>query len=102
MKAFEGCDAVIHLGAIPNPVGKDDWKVYSNNVNSAFNGFHAAGKLGIKRLCYASSVNAIGLAYSKQPLHFDYFPIDEDAPQRPTDAYALAKEEAECHDWMGE
>ncbi|KAK5550395.1 hypothetical protein LTR46_011605, partial [Exophiala xenobiotica] len=95
VKAFEGCDAVIHLAAIPNPVGKDDWKVHSNNVNSAFNGFHAASKLGIKRLCYASSVNAIGLAYSNQPLHFDYFPIDEDAPQRPTDAYALAKEEAE-------
>lgn len=95
VKAFKGCDAVIHLAAIPNPVDKDNWKVHNNNVNSAFNGFHAAGKLGIKKVCYTSSVNAIGLLYSNGPLHFDYFPIDEDAPQRPTDPYTLAKEEAE-------
>ncbi|KAK2755561.1 hypothetical protein FQN54_006501 [Arachnomyces sp. PD_36] len=95
LNAFKGCDAVIHLAAIPDPVNKDDWKVHNNNVNAAFNGFHASGKLGIKRVCYASSVNAIGLAYSNRPLRFDYFPIDEDAPQRPTDSYALAKQEAE-------
>lgn len=41
-----------------------DGQVHSNNVNSAFNGFRAAGELGIKRICYASSVNAIGLAYT--------------------------------------
>ena len=95
LAAFKGCDAVIHLAAIPNPVDKDDWKVHGNNVNAAFNGFRAAAELGIKRFCYASSVNAIGLAYANQPLRFDYFPIDEDYPQNPTDAYALAKQEAE-------
>lgn len=95
IEAFKGCDALIHLAAVPDPVGKADWYVHSNNVNAAFNGFHAAGRLGIKRICYASSVNAIGLAFSNRPLRFDYFPIDEDAPQRPTDAYALAKAEAE-------
>ncbi|KAL5335733.1 hypothetical protein BJX70DRAFT_390464 [Aspergillus crustosus] len=95
VEAFKGCDAVIHLAAMPDPVGKADWKVHNNNVNSAFNGFHAAASLGIKRVCYASSVNAIGLSYSNRPLQFDYFPIDENAPQRPTDSYALAKEEAE-------
>ncbi|KUJ07896.1 putative UDP-galactose 4-epimerase [Mollisia scopiformis] len=95
LKAFMGCDAVIHLAAIPNPVDIEDWKVHSNNVNSAFNGFRAAADLGIKRFCYASSVNAIGLAYANQPLSFDYFPIDEDYPHKPTDAYALAKQESE-------
>lgn len=94
-KALEGCEALIHLAAIPDPKGKDDWKVHNNNVNSAFNGFYAAAMRGIKRVCYASSVNAIGLSYSNRPLHFDYFPIDEDAPVHPTDAYALAKDEAE-------
>lgn len=95
VKAFKGCDAVIHLAALPNPVGKEDWQVHSNNVNSAFNGLRAAAELGITRFCYASSVNAIGLAYANQPLHFDYFPIDEAAPANPTDSYALAKQEAE-------
>lgn len=105
VKAFKGCDAVIHLAAIPNPVDKEDWKVHSNNVNSCFNGLRAAAECGIKKFCYASSVNAIGLAYANKPLQFDYFPIDEDYPQRPTDAYALAKQEAEIQcksfaDWF--
>lgn len=95
LKAFRGCEAVIHLAAIPNPVDKPDSDVHSNNVNSAFNGFRAAGELGIKKICYASSVNAIGLAYANQPLQFDYFPIDEDYAPQPTDSYALAKSEAE-------
>ncbi|RYP10577.1 hypothetical protein DL764_000547 [Monosporascus ibericus] len=95
VEAFRGCDAVIHLAAIPDPVGKPDHVVHANNVNSAFNGLRAAGELGIKRFCYASSVNAIGLAYANQPLRFPYFPIDEDYPPNPTDAYALAKREAE-------
>lgn len=107
IEAFKGCDAIIHLAAVPDPVGKANWYVHNNNVNAAFNGFHAAGELGIKRVCYASSVNAIGLAFANKPLHFDYFPIDEDAPQRPTDAYALAKAEAEYQarcftDWFPE
>ncbi|PSN70542.1 NAD(P)-binding protein [Corynespora cassiicola Philippines] len=95
LAALKGCDALIHLAAIPNPVGKPDWLVHQNNVQSAFNGFRACGQLGIKRICYASSVNAIGLAYANQPLAFPYFPIDEDYPPNPTDSYALAKREAE-------
>lgn len=106
VKAFQGCDAVIHLAAIPNPVDKDDHKVHANNVNSAFIGMRAAAEIGIKRFAYVSSVNAIGLAYANRPLeHFDYFPIDEEAKQRPTDSYALAKAEAEVQahafvDWF--
>jgi nucleoside-diphosphate-sugar epimerase len=105
LDAFQGCDAIIHLAAIPNPVDKDDAKVHNNNVNSAFNGFRAAGKLGIKKIAYASSVNAIGLAYANRPLHFDYFPLDEDCPTHPTDSYALAKNETELQarafvDWF--
>lgn len=93
--AFQGCDALIHLAAIPTPVGQEDAMVHNNNTNSAFNGFRAAAALGITKMAYASSVNAIGLAYANQPLKFDYFPIDEEAPSRPTDAYALAKIETE-------
>ena len=105
VSAFKGCDSLIHLAAIPNPVDKDDWKVHNNNVNAAFNGFRAAAELGIKRVCFASSVNAIGLAFANRPLRFDYFPLDEEHPSRPTDAYALSKQEAEVQakafvDWF--
>lgn len=33
VKAFSGCDALIHLAAIPNPVDKSDSLVHNNNVN---------------------------------------------------------------------
>ncbi|CAD6576165.1 MAG: hypothetical protein CYPHOPRED_005933 [Cyphobasidiales sp. Tagirdzhanova-0007] len=95
LEAFKGADAVIHLAAIPNPEGQDDYIVHNNNVNSAFIALRAAGELGIKKFCLASSVNAIGLAYANQPLKFDYFPMDEKVSYRPTDSYALAKQEAE-------
>ena len=51
--------------------------------------------MGIKKICYASLVNAIRLAYANQALKFEYFPIDEDYPLGPTDLYFLAKQEAE-------
>ncbi|RMY05802.1 hypothetical protein D0868_03849 [Hortaea werneckii] len=95
LNAVKRSDAIIHLAAIPNPVDKQDANVHNNNVDSAFNGFRAAAELGIKTISYASSVNAIGLAYANQPLHFDYFPLDEEAASKPTDSYALAKQEAE-------
>ncbi|KAF1964660.1 PIN domain-like protein [Bimuria novae-zelandiae CBS 107.79] len=95
LKAFKGGDAVIHLAAIPNPVGKSDSLIHANNVNSAFNSFRACGELGIKKICYASSVNADGLAYANQPLKFKYFLIDEEYPPNPTDVYALAKIQTE-------
>ncbi|KAL5385870.1 hypothetical protein PMIN02_008700 [Paraphaeosphaeria minitans] len=66
-----------------------------NNVQSAFNGFHACRELGIKKICYSYWVNATGLAYADQPLRFKYFPIAENYPPNPTDAYALAKIEVE-------
>src|SRR5579872_1688017 len=53
--AFAGADAVIHLGAIPAPVGRPPERVYSNNVLSTFNVFEAAASLGIRRVVYASS-----------------------------------------------
>ncbi|KAK4183022.1 hypothetical protein QBC35DRAFT_456716 [Podospora australis] len=93
--AIKDCDAFIHLAAVPDPVDKPDHFVHQTNVCSAFNGFRAAAEVGIKRICYASSVNTIGLVYSNQPLNFPYFPIDEEYTPLPTDAYALAKQEAE-------
>lgn len=96
VNAIRDCEALIHLAAVPNPLSMPDWQVHQNNVCSAFNGFRAAGEVGIRKICYASSVNAIGLAYSQQPLSLPYFPIDEEEyPCTPSDSYALAKLEAE-------
>ncbi len=92
--ALHGCDAVIHLAAIRSPVGWPAHVVYTNNTVSNYNVLEAAGVLGIRKVCLASSVNAIGLGYSREPT-FDYFPVDENHPTRAEDCYSLSK-------WCGE
>jgi UDP-glucose 4-epimerase len=88
--AFAGCDAMIHMAAIPNPGRDPDHVVHNNNVVGSYNALRAAAEQGIRRVCQASSVNAIGLAYSRNPRH-DYFPIDEDHPNHAEDPYSLSK-----------
>lgn len=85
-----GCDALIHMAAIPSPFRDPDHIVHNNNVVGSYNALRAAAEHGIKRVCQASSVNAIGLSYSRTP-RFDYFPIDEAHPNHSEDAYSLSK-----------
>lgn len=56
----------------------------------SYNVLCAAVDLGIKHVCQASSINAIGAAYSRAP-RFDYFPIDEEHPTYNEDPYSLSK-----------
>ena len=87
---FAGCDAMIHMAAIPHPVKEPNHIVHNNNVVGSYNALRAAVENNIKRICQASSVNAIGQAYSRVP-RYDYFPIDEDHPNYAEDPYALSK-----------
>ncbi len=88
--AFAGCDALIHLAAIPHPGNHPDHVVHNNNVVGSYNAMRAAVESGVLRICQASSVNAIGQAYSRAP-RYDYFPIDEAHPNHAEDAYSLSK-----------
>ncbi|MCU0907283.1 MAG: NAD(P)-dependent oxidoreductase [Rhodobacteraceae bacterium] len=88
--AFAGCDAMIHMAAIPNPQNDPAHVVHNANVVGSYNALCAAVETGITRLCQASSVNAIGQAYSRHP-RYDYIPIDEDHPNHAEDPYALSK-----------
>jgi nucleoside-diphosphate-sugar epimerase len=87
---FAGCDAVIHMAAIPVPGRHPDHVVHNNNVVGSYNVLQAAAENGIKRVCQASSVNAIGHAFSRKP-RYDYFPIDEAHPNYSEDPYSLSK-----------
>ncbi len=89
-QAVRGCEALVHLAAIPAPGRQPDHVVHNNNVVSSYNALRAAAQLGIKRVCQASSVNATGLAYSRWP-RFDYFPLDERHPTYNEDPYSLSK-----------
>ncbi|MGP8205478.1 MAG: NAD-dependent epimerase/dehydratase family protein [Acidimicrobiales bacterium] len=90
LAALEGCDALVHLAAFAGPGHAPAWAVHHNNVMASYNALHAAAGLGIGRICQASSVNAIGGAYSRAP-RFDYFPVDEVHPSYTEDAYSLSK-----------
>ncbi|WP_426230742.1 NAD-dependent epimerase/dehydratase family protein [Pararhizobium sp. DWP3-4] len=90
VSAFSGCDALIHMAAIPSPRGLLDHQVHANNVVGSYNAMRAAVDAGISRICQGSSVNAIGLAYAKER-RFDYFPVDELHPPYFDEGYSLSK-----------
>lgn len=90
LASFAGCDALIHMAAIPSPFQHPDHIVHNNNVTGSYNALRAAVEQGITRICQASSVNAIGLSFSRES-HFDYFPIDERHPPYNEEPYGLSK-----------
>jgi nucleoside-diphosphate-sugar epimerase len=89
-QALHGCDALVHLAAIPSPRAHPDHVVHNNNVVCSYNALSAAVRLGISRVCQASSINAVGGAYSRWP-HYDYFPLDEQHLTYNEDPYSLSK-----------
>ncbi len=90
--AAVGCDALIHLAAIPNPYRHPDEVVFLNNVGATYNALQAAMTVGIRRALIASSVSAYGMAWARPTFPPRYAPIDEDHPFLPKDPYALSKE----------
>lgn len=88
--AFRDCDAVVHMAAFPAPGIASVYDTHNNNVTGSYNALCAAVALGIKKVCQASSINAIGAAYSRAP-RFDYFPVDEKHPTYNEDPYSLSK-----------
>lgn len=89
-QALAGCEAVIHLAAINGPGRHPDHVVHDNNVLASYHVLLASAELGIRRVCQASSVNAIGGRFSVSP-RFDYFPVDELHPAYVEDPYSLSK-----------
>jgi nucleoside-diphosphate-sugar epimerase len=88
--AFAGCDAVIHMAALPRPGLAPEHVTHNNNVVGSYNALHAAIAHGIRRICQASSVNAIGLSYSRAS-HLHYLPVDEKHPNSSEEPYSLSK-----------
>ena len=84
----ERFDAVVHLGAIPAPGIRTDVATFHNNMNSTFNVFWAAVRLGIRRIVYASSETVLGLPFDAPP---PYIPVDEEYAARPESVYSIVK-----------
>ncbi len=90
-KATEGCNMVMHVGAI------HPWKKYADeeyldiNIKGTWNVLSAAQESGIKKVVYTSSIWARG----HLPNTPDFFPIDERTKRPPNELYGLTK-------WVGE
>lgn len=90
-EVIRGCQAVVHLAAIPNPVNDTPEQIFTINCAGTFNVFQAAAEEGIKRVVQASSINATGQFFGIGPLPLYYLPMDEDHPVSSTDAYSFSK-----------
>jgi nucleoside-diphosphate-sugar epimerase len=90
--AMAGCEAVVHLGAIPGPDMYPDEVVFTNNTLSTFAVLQAASLLGVSRAVVASSGSALGMAWAPRPFPPLYVPVDEDHPLLAQDPYGLSKE----------
>jgi nucleoside-diphosphate-sugar epimerase len=92
---MRGCQAVIHLAAISGPQLARGTRVFEVNCAGTFNVFEAAAAEGIRRVVQASSINALGCAFSLTDISPRYFPIDEAHPSFTTDPYSFSKEVTE-------
>ncbi len=81
-------DALVHLAAIPAPGLSPDIETFRNNIVTTFSVFHAAIRLGIRNIVYASSETVLGLPFDTPP---PYVPVDEEYAARPESVYSLVK-----------
>lgn len=87
-----GCDAIVHLAAIPSTRAHPNETLFDINVAGTYNVFEAASRAGVKRIAQASSINAIGGYWGNDDRQYAYFPFDEVLPLHTTDAYSLSKQ----------
>lgn len=79
---IEGADMVIHFGAYVDEKPFED--LLGPNFVGAYNVWEAAYRHGARRVVYASSIHAVGMAESNSG-------VDTDTPHRPDTFYGLAK-----------
>lgn len=91
VQAMAGCRSVVHLGAIPRPGGVPDTVVFATNTQATFSVVTAASLVGAAPVVLASSLSALGSAWSPTPTTPAYAPVDEAHPLTPADAYGLSK-----------
>jgi nucleoside-diphosphate-sugar epimerase len=88
---LDGADAVIHLAAMAAQRVLPSAKTFLTNVSMTWNVLEAAARLGIRRVVLASSVQVNYSITPRNPLRFQYLPLDEDHPVIPHEDYGLSK-----------
>jgi len=91
----QGCDILIHIAAIPRPIGRAGGDVFRINMGAVYAALEGARLARVKRFIYASSFSVLGYPFFEKPIQPAYLPIDEDHPIQAQDIYATSK-------WLGE
>ncbi len=99
--ALEGAAAVVHLANVPAPGLSTPAVTFNANTTMNFNVFHAAARLHLRRVVWASSETTVGVPFGVGPseesfMEADgppprYAPVDEDHYPVATNTYALSK-----------
>jgi nucleoside-diphosphate-sugar epimerase len=95
-KAVAGQDAVVHLAGLAGLDQGTAEEIYTANTLGTFLVMEAAGRAGVIKLVYASSINAFGLPLNPHPVLPSRYPWDEDEPAVIGDAYSLSKQANEA------
>ena len=88
-KAASGCDAVVHLAAIPDDSEGTPAEIMATNVFGTWNVLSAAEEADAKRVVYFSSIQATGLYQGHNDP--EYLPLDDDHPSYARSAYSVSK-----------
>lgn len=88
-RAIQGCEAVVHLAAIPFDMERQDELILDTNLRGTWNILLAAEEAGVRRVVHVSSINALGQGEKEHPAL--YLPLDDDIPHFNVHNYSLTK-----------
>lgn len=99
--ASQGCDVIVHLAAMDEPVESEIGpattgtaeKIFEVNVQGTKNVLAAAEKNNVQKVVVLSSVDVFGVFMGKGVP--DYLPLDDKHPLRPVGPYAESKVQVE-------
>lgn len=91
-RGFSGVDELIHVAGIDGHVQTPQEVFFETNVMGTWNVLQAAVEHSIRKVIVTSSISATGFNVGPPFRMPDYFPIDEEHPLFPVDAYGLSKQ----------
>ncbi|MCC5805485.1 MAG: NAD(P)-dependent oxidoreductase [Opitutales bacterium] len=94
----EGMEGIIHLGNIPDAHRTDAQTTYTVNTAANIHLFQAAAESGVRRIVFASSVQAVSgtrTLADDVPSVLPHLPLDGAIPACPGNTYGLSKQAGE-------
>lgn len=92
-RIVQGVDAVCHLAAMSSDRRNAADEVLAVNVQGTWNVLQACAEVGVQRVVYFSSINALGCVGGFRPP--EYLPLDDFHSRHPMTPYQLSKHLAE-------